>query len=167
MGPPSSWPLLLLGWAAGADLATMAPAYCPPHAARTRGRELCPTDPICAASVKRFATAKRHAPPRVAVLLRGVAFRNWGSRDTEGSCCRGMEASQRSVVESWNEHLFAPLEARGYEVNIYVATYRCSNGKDWVERDLLAQLAPRLRGVSLCRKQTFKAPPRCRREMTL
>ncbi|CAH0377881.1 unnamed protein product [Pelagomonas calceolata] len=149
MGPPSSWPLLLLGWAAGADLATMAPAYCPPHAARTRGRELCPTDPVCAASVQRFATAKRHAPPRVAVLLRGVAFRNWGSRDTEGSCCRGTEASQRSVVESWDEHLFAPLEARGYEVNIYVATYRCSNGKDWVERDLLAQLAPRLRGVYL------------------
>ena len=149
MGPPSSWPLLLLGWAAGADLATMAPVYCPPHAARTRGRELCPTDPICAASVKRFATAKRHAPPRVAVLLRGVAFRNWGSRDTEGSCCRGTEAAQRSVVESWDEHLFAPLEARGYEVNIYVATYRCSNGKDWVERDLLSQLAPRLRGVYL------------------
>ena len=149
MGPPSSWPLLLLGWAAGADLATMAPVYCPPHAARTRGRELCPTDAVCAASVKRFATAKRHAPPRVAILLRGVAFRNWGSRDTEGSCCRGTEASQRSVVESWNEHLFAPLEARGYEVNIYVATYRCSNGKDWVERDLLAQLAPRLRGVYL------------------
>ena len=67
MGPPSSWPLLLLGWAAGADLATMAPVYCPPHVTRTRGRELCPTDPICAASVKRFATAKRHAPPRVAV----------------------------------------------------------------------------------------------------
>ena len=148
MGPPSSWPLLL-GWAAGADLATMAPVYCPPHAARTRGRELCPTDAVCAASVKRFAAAARHAPPRVAVLLRGVAFRNWGSRDTEGSCCRGTEASQRSVVESWNEHLFAPLEARGYEVNIYVATYRCSNGKDWVERDLLSQLAPRLRGVYL------------------
>ena len=159
MGPPSSWPLLL-GWAAGADLATMAPVYCPPHAARTRGRELCPTDAVCAASVKRFAAAARHAPPRVAVLLRGVAFRNWGSRDTEGSCCRGTEAAQRSVVESWNEHLFAPLEARGYEVNIYVATYRCSNGKDWVERDLLSQLAPRLRGVYLCRKQTFKAPPR-------
>ena len=149
MGPPSSWPLLLLGWAAGADLATMAPVYCPPHAARTRGRELCPTDAVCAASVKRFATAARRAPPRVAVLLRGVAFRNWGSRDTEGSCCRGTEAAQRSVVESWDEHLFAPLEARGYEVNIYVATYRCSNGKDWVERDLLAQLAPRLRGVYL------------------
>ena len=158
MGPPSSWPLLL-GWAAGADLATMAPVYCPPHAARTRGRELCPTDAVCAASVTRFAAAARRAPPRVAVLLRGVAFRNWGSRDTEGSCCRGTEASQRSVVESWNEHLFAPLEARGYEVNIYVATYRCSNGKDWVERDLLSQLAPRLRGVYLCRKQTFKAPP--------
>ena len=147
MGPPS-WPLLL-GWAAGADLATMAPVYCPPHAARTRGRELCPTDAVCAASVTRFAAAARRAPPRVAVLLRGVAFRNWGSRDTEGSCCRGTEASQRSVVESWNEHLFAPLEARGYEVNIYVATYRCSNGKDWVERDLLSQLAPRLRGVYL------------------
>ena len=112
---------------------------------RSHPGELCPTDPICAASVTRFATAKRHAPPRVAVLLRGVAFRNWGDRRTEGSCCRGSEASQRSVVASWDEHLFAPLEARGYEVNIYVATYRCSNGKDWVERDLLSQLAPRLR----------------------
>ena len=30
-----------------------------------------------------------------------------------------------------------------------MATYRCSNGKDWVERDLLAQLAPRLRGAYL------------------
>jgi hypothetical protein len=116
---------------------------------RSHPGELCPTDPVCAASVTRFATAKRHAPPRVAILLRGVAFRNWGSRDTEGSCCRGSEAAQRSVVESWHEHLFAPLEQRGYEVNIYVATYRCSNGKDWVERELLAQLAPRLRGVYL------------------
>ena len=116
---------------------------------RSHPGELCQTDPICAASVTRFATAKRHAPPRVAVLLRGVAFRNWGDRRTEGSCCRGAEAAQRSVVASWDEHLFAPLEARGYEVNIYVATYRCSNGKDWVERDLLAQLAPRLRGVYL------------------
>ena len=116
---------------------------------RSHPGELCPTDPICAASVTRFATAKRHAPPRVAVLLRGVAFRNWGDRRTEGSCCRGSEAAQRSVVESWDEHLFAPLEQLGYEVNIYVATYRCSNGKDWVERDLLAQLAPRLRGVYL------------------
>ena len=47
---------------------------------RSHPGELCETDPICAASVKRFATAKRHAPPRVAVLLRGVAFRNWGDR---------------------------------------------------------------------------------------
>ena len=116
---------------------------------RSHPGELCPTDPVCAASVTRFATAKRHAPPRVAVLLRGVAFRNWGDRRTEGSCCRGSETAQRSVVASWDEHLFAPLEARGYEVNIYVATYRCSNGKDWVERDLLSQLAPRLRGVYL------------------
>ena len=116
---------------------------------RSHPGELCPTDPICAASVTRFATAKRHAPPRVAVLLRGVAFRNWGDRRTEGSCCRGSETAQRSVVASWDEHLFAPLEQRGYEVNIYVATYRCSNGKDWVERDLLSQLAPRLRGVYL------------------
>ena len=27
------------------------------------------------------------------------------------------------------------------------STYRCSNGKDWVERDLLPRLAPRLRGL--------------------
>ena len=110
---------------------------------------MCLTDAICAESVKRFAAAKRHTPPRVAVLLRGVAFRNWGDRTTEGSCCRGTETAQRSVVESWNAHLFAPLEQLGFEGNIYVSTYRCTNGENWVERDLLPQLAPRLRGVYL------------------
>jgi hypothetical protein len=83
----------------------------------------------------------------VAVLLRGVAFRNWGSRGTEGSCCNGTETQQRAVVESLDERLFAPLEALGFEVSVYLSTYRCSNGKDWVERDLLPRLAPRLRGL--------------------
>ena len=93
------------------------------------------------------ASRARHSPRRVAVLLRGVAFRNWGSRGTEGSCCNGTETQQRAVVESLNERLFEPLEARGFEVNVYLSTYRCSNGRPWVERDLLPRLAPRLRGL--------------------
>ena len=46
---------------------------------RSHPGELCPTDPVCAASVTRFATAKRHAPPRVAVLLR------WHKRSAEAT----------------------------------------------------------------------------------
>ena len=124
-----------------------------------RTRRICRPDRECVAGA-RASRARHHSPRRVAVLLRGVAFRNWGSRGTEGSCCNGTETQQRAVVESLDERLFAPLEALGFEVSVYLSTYRCSNGKDWVERDLLSQLAPRLRGVYLCRKQTFKAPPR-------
>ena len=147
MGRPAGL-LLVVHLAAGA-LETMAPVYCPPHARRTRGRELCPTDAACRDGASRFAAAARRPPPRVAVLLRGVAFRNWGSRDTEGSCCDGTRRAQRGVVESWETNLFAPLEQLGFEVNIYVSTYRCTNGESWVEQNLLPQLAPRLRGVYL------------------
>ena len=110
-----------------------------------RTRRICRPDRECVAGAR--ASRARHSPRRVAVLLRGVAFRNWGSRGTEGSCCNGTETQQRAVVESLNERLFEPLEARGFEVNVYLSTYRCSNGKDWVERDFLPRLAPRLRGL--------------------
>lgn len=125
----------------------MPPVNCRGWAKRTAGREMCPADSVCVESVQRFAEAKRHSPPRVAVLLRGAAYRNLWERTTEGSCCRGTEASQRTVLESWETNLFAPLEQLGYEINIYVATYHCSNGKPWVQRDLLPLLAARLRGV--------------------
>ena len=111
-----------------------------------RTRRICRPDRMCVAGA-RASRARHHSPRRVAVLLRGVAFRNWGSRGTEGSCCNGTETQQRAVVESLDERLFAPLEARGFEVSVYLSTYRCSNGKDWVERDLLPRLAPRLRGL--------------------
>ena len=111
-----------------------------------RTRRICRPDRECVAGA-RASRPRHHSPRRVAVLLRGVAFRNWGSRGTEGSCCNGTETQQRAVVESLDERLFAPLEARGFEVSVYLSTYRCSNGKDWVERDLLPRLAPRLRGL--------------------
>ena len=101
---------------------------------------------FCNSSKHAFAAARRHGRPRVAVLLRGVSFRNWGSRDTEGSCCNGTEAPQLLAVRSWRERLFEPLEARGYEVDAFAATYRCSNGRGLVEETLLPALAPRLRG---------------------
>ena len=111
-----------------------------------RTRRICRPDRECVAGA-RASRPRHHSPRRVAVLLRGVAFRNWGSRGTEGSCCNGTETQQRAVVESLDERLFAPLEALGFEVSVYLSTYRCSNGKDWVERDLLPRLAPRLRGL--------------------
>ena len=111
-----------------------------------RTRRICRPDRECVAGA-RASRARHHSPRRVAVLLRGVAFRNWGSRGTEGSCCNGTETQQRAVVESLDERLFAPLEALGFEVSVYLSTYRCSNGRDWVERDLLPRLAPRLRGL--------------------
>ena len=111
-----------------------------------RTRRICHPDRECVAGA-RASRARHHSPRRVAVLLRGVAFRNWGSRRTEGSCCNGTETQQRAVVESLDERLFEPLEARGFEVSVYLSTYRCSNGRPWVERDLLPRLAPRLRGL--------------------
>ena len=111
-----------------------------------RTRRICRPDRECVAGA-RASRARHHSPRRVAVLLRGVAFRNWGSRGTEGSCCNGTETQQRAVVESLDERLFAPLEALGFEVSVYLSTYRCSNGRPWVERDLLPRLAPRLRGL--------------------
>ena len=111
-----------------------------------RTRRICRPDRECVAGA-RASRQRHHSPRRVAVLLRGVAFRNWGSRGTEGSCCNGTETQQRAVVESLDERLFAPLEALGFEVSVYLSTYRCSNGRPWVERDLLPRLAPRLRGL--------------------
>ena len=86
-----------------------------------RTRRICRPDRECVAGA-RASRARHHSPRRVAVLLRGVAFRNWGSRGTEGSCCNGTETQQRAVVESLDERLFAPLEARGFEVSVYLST---------------------------------------------
>ena len=86
-----------------------------------RTRRICRPDRECVAGA-RASRPRHHSPRRVAVLLRGVAFRNWGSRGTEGSCCNGTETQQRAVVESLDERLFAPLEARGFEVSVYLST---------------------------------------------
>ena len=86
-----------------------------------RTRRICRPDRECVAGAQ-ASRPRHHSPRRVAVLLRGVAFRNWGSRGTEGSCCNGTETQQRAVVESLDERLFAPLEARGFEVSVYLST---------------------------------------------
>ena len=100
------------------------------------------------------------ARAQVAILLRGVPFRDWSSRTKEGSCCafatgwpsmpsptRPSGGSQLEAVRSWRENIIEPAEALGYEVNVFVATYRCSNGRMLVERELLPALAPYVRGV--------------------
>ena len=86
-----------------------------------RTRRICRPDRECVAGAQ-ASRPRHHSPRRVAVLLRGVAFRNWGSRGTEGSCCNGTETQQHAVVESLDERLFAPLEARGFEVSVYLST---------------------------------------------
>ena len=99
------------------------------------------SDGRCVGSVASFEQQKRPARPRVAVGLRGESFRNWGSRTTQGTCCHTATiAAQAAVAASHERLLFAPLERMGFEVDVFIATYRCTNGRDWVEKRLLSPL---------------------------
>ena len=110
--------LLLLAAVNGIDAVTIDCSH--------RTRRICRPDRECVAGA-RASRPRHHSPRRVAVLLRGVAFRNWGSRGTEGSCCNGTETQQRAVVESLDERLFAPLEALGFEISVYLSTSVCKS----------------------------------------
>jgi len=102
---------------------------------------------------------RSRARAQVAMLLRGVPFRDWGSRTTEGSCCEFAtepsiippealnSGNQLDAVRSWKEAIIEPAEALGYEVDVFVATYHCANGRKLVENTLLPALAPYVRGV--------------------
>lgn len=114
------------------------------------------SDGRCVGSVASFEQQKRPARPRVAVGLRGESFRNWGSRTTQGTCCHtATVAAQAAVAASHERLLFAPLERMGFEVDVFIATYRCTNGRDWVEKRLLSSdaYAGRLRGVYISEEE--------------
>jgi hypothetical protein len=116
-------------------------------------------DRFCVEAKQKYEEAPRHPKPRVAMLLRGVPFRDWGSRTTEGSCCEFAtepsiippealnSGNQLDAVRSWKEAIIEPAEALGYEVDVFVATYHCANGRKLVENTLLPALAPYVRGV--------------------
>ena len=87
------------------------------------------------------------ARPRAALLLRGEAFRNWGNSNANTTCCAGTETAQRAILEG-HARLRAALAAPaarggpGLEVDVFVSTYRCSNGLDLAERLLREWYAP-------------------------
>ena len=103
-------------------------------------------DPFCAA-----ASARQTPPPprrRVAVVLRGEGFRNWHWRGMNTTCCNGSLPVQREIARS-HRALFGALERAGLEVDVFVATYRCTNGADLVGRHLKRWYARWLRGLTI------------------
>ena len=67
-----------------------------------------------------------------AVVLRGESFRNWGYRGANATCCNGTDTVQRSVAHG-HALLFEELRALGWNVSVFISTYRCTNGQPLVE----------------------------------
>ena len=66
---------------------------------------------------------------RVAVLLRGAAFRDAVRQHSEQSCCAGSFVAQEELARYHNQILFPELEADGARLDVFIATYRCTNGR--------------------------------------
>ena len=76
-------------------------------------------------------TAMQGEVRRVALLLRGDSFRNSHLQHSDGTCCDGSQHIQWSVAESHTQNLIPALERVGIEVDVVIATYPCSNGRNW------------------------------------
>ncbi len=66
---------------------------------------------------------------RVAVLLRGAGFRDAVRQHSEQTCCAGSFVAQEELARYHNQILFPELEADGARVDVFIATYRCTNGR--------------------------------------
>lgn len=86
-----------------------------------------------------LAFARNHAPPqlsrggsrRIAVLLRGAGFRDNGAQHTITACCNGSDVAQQRVALSHERRFFPALEATGATVDVFIASYHCTNGLPW------------------------------------
>ena len=85
------------------------------------------------------APKRRRVPPRLPrnlIVARPSssnarpARRRARSRGT--SCCNGTVTAQHAIATRHRE-LRAALEARGWRVDVFIATYRCTNGQDYAE----------------------------------
>lgn len=88
-----------------------------------------------------------------AVVLRGESFRNWGYRGANATCCNGTDIVQRNI---FNKHalLFEELRALGWNVSVFISTYRCTNGQLLVESSLPQWYRPWLQGFRLNDRST-------------
>ena len=86
----------------------------------------------------------RGGSQRIAVLLRGAGFRDNGAQHTITSCCNGSDAAQQRVVLSHERRLFPALEAAGATVDVFIASYHCTNGQPWA-----SELLPKWYGSRL------------------
>ena len=100
-------------------------------------------DPKCVdAKSQRHRPAKqvqRGLARRAAVVLRGAAFRDFYMHHSSRSCCEGAEAQQQRIALAHQTKVIQPLESAGLRVDVFVSTYRCSNG-----RNLTTSLLPQL-----------------------
>lgn len=80
---------------------------------------------------------------RVAFLLRGGGFRNQDRQHNVGSCCNGSEFAQRMIADNHHRFVFSPLEDTGAQVDVFISTYKCQNGRQW-EGLLSEWYSPRL-----------------------
>lgn len=81
---------------------------------------------------------------RVAIMIRGDSYRNWNAQHVNTSCCSTSRHAQKLTVESHLRFANHLLEVYDMETSFFIATYGCSNGKDYVERHL-----PSLFGTAL------------------
>ena len=86
---------------------------------------------------------------RIAVVLWGEAFRDWDFAKVNTSCCDGSDQAQASIARSHEAHVFVPLEALGYTIDVHISTYRCTNGRSWAEETLPRLYGKRLRSISV------------------
>ena len=71
--------------------------------------------------------AKAHAPRRVAVLLRGEAFRTSPRQHNRGSCTNASIAAQARITAT-HVALFRWMEGIGFAVDVFGVTRPCHQG---------------------------------------
>ena len=73
----------------------------------------------------------RGLPRRIAVLLRGGGFRDSVAQHNDNSCCGASVYAQQRIAEYHNKELFPLLESNGTKVDVFIATYHCTNGRQY------------------------------------
>ena len=83
----------------------------------------------------------------IAVVLRGEAFRNWGSNAMRGTCCKGSQPVQRRIAQL-HVSMIRTMARRKMSVDVFIATYNCTNGLPLASM-LLAWYKPWLRASAI------------------
>ena len=73
---------------------------------------------------------KRDSGKRVAIILRGLTFKNSGRGHESATCSDASFETQKKLADAHNA-LFSEMENWGYAVSIFGVTYACSNGRNF------------------------------------